>query len=115
MFISIEKLRFLLCHNDHLSPTTGKFLKLEKDDEREKRRKMVETRLINPMSETLSQVKIMSAAVQYMRIRHRIQRLVLYCNNVVSTYTARTCKGCCSMPQARLKLASGQEARVKSW
>ena len=40
-------------HDDHLSPTTGKFLKLEKEEEseREKSRK-TERCPINPMSET---------------------------------------------------------------
>ena len=40
-------------HNDHLSPTTGKFLKLEKEEENEmeKRRKVVRCP-VSPMSET---------------------------------------------------------------
>ena len=107
----VPELRFLLRHNAHLSPTTGKFLKLEKEEEREreKRRKMAPP--INPMSETLSRVKTVRVA-QYENDKHDLSASSLLQLCCYSWQTLQ-CKGC-SVPQARVKLASGQKARVKS-
>ena len=90
-------------------------MKLEKEEEREmeKRRKMEVNRPINPMSETLSRVKTVTERQYENKAQDSSasSKLLMQC---CFQYTARACKGCCSVPQARVKLSSGQEARVKS-